>query len=145
MSLTMYTNTSDNRYITKTITQIGETPISCTFKDDVSMETPIIYISPSEYSASCNYVYLSDTSRYYYVTDVVFSQQRVELALKVDVLMSFASSIRNARCSANRSSSDYNKYFMDNDITALSYPEYYVKNFPNSLDKTLNYILVLGG
>ena len=144
MSFTMYTNTSDNRVIDKSITAVG-TALSCTFKDDTSMENPTIIIDAAAYNSSCNYGYLDDTGRYYYVVDVTFSQQRCYLQLKVDVLKSFATDIKNAQCNAQRSSSKYNKYFMDEEVTALNYTESYVKNFPNSLDKTLKYVLVIAG
>lgn len=145
MSLTMYTNTSDNRYLTKTITQIGETPISCTFKENTNMEAPDVIISPSAYSSACNYVYLDDTSRYYYVTDVTFSQQRVVLSLKVDVLMSFKSALLDCEAVAHRSANQYNNYLDDNEMTRQQYSDIYLKKFPNSFSKTLSIVLVVGG
>lgn len=144
MSFTMYTNTSDNRVIDKSITAVG-TALTCTFKDDTSMENPTIIIDAAAYNSSCNYGYLDDTGRYYYVIDVTFSQQRCYLQLKVDVLKSFASDIKNSPCAARRSASSYNKYFMDDKYTSLNYTESYVKNFPNKFDKSLNFVLVLGG
>lgn len=144
MSFTMYTNTSDNRVIDKSITVIGSA-ISCTFKDDTSMENPTIIIDASAYSSSCNYGYLDDTGRYYYVTDVTFSQQRCYLHLKVDVLKSFASGIKGSSCIADRSSSDYNVYLDDNYYPRLEYSNVFTKQFPNSFNKKLNYILIVGG
>lgn len=145
MSLTMYTNTSDNRYLNKTISQIGANPIPCTFKDNTSMENPAVIISPDAYDASCNYVYLTDTSRYYYVTDIEFSQQRIILHLKVDVLMSFASSIADCEAIAYRSANQYNNYLDDNEMTRLQYSDIYLKKFPNSFNKSLSIVLVVGG
>lgn len=145
MSLTMYTNTSDSRYLNKNITQVGSSAITCTFKDNTSMENPAVIISPDAYNASCNYVYLTDTSRYYYVTDVEFSQQRIILHLKVDVLMSFASSIADCEAIAARSANQYNNYLDDNEMTRLQYSDIYLKKFPNSFNKNLSLILVLGG
>lgn len=145
MSLTMYTNTSDNRYISKSITQIGATPISCTFKDDTTMENPAVIISPGAYDASCNYCYLSDTGRYYYVTDVEFSQQRVVLFLKVDVLMSFASDIKSSKCIAARSSNKYNSYISDGRYSSLQYGNPILKKFPIGFNKHLAYVLTIAG
>lgn len=144
MSFQMYTNTSDNRVINKSLTQIGSA-LTCTFKDNTSMENPTIIISPDAYSSSCNYGYLSDTGRYYYVADVEYSQQRVLLHLKVDVLQSFASGILASECIANRSSSKYNMYLDDNEYTRLQYSNVFTKAFPSGFSKTLNYILIVGG
>lgn len=144
MSLQMYTNTSDNNHITKTITTIG-TAITCDFKDDTSLETPAVIISPAAYSSACNYVYLSDTGRYYYVTDVTFSHQRVILYLKVDVLMSFASSIKASKCVAYRSTNKYQSYLADDLYPRLQYNKPVTKAFPFSFSKKLNYILTIAG
>lgn len=144
MSLQMYTCTSDNRCIDKSKTAIGS-PISCSFKDDTTMENPAVIISPDAYSAACNYVYLDDTSRFYYVTDVTFSQQRCILQLKVDVLMSFAAEIKLSKCIAARSSSSFNMYVNDEKYNALEYSNVFTKPFPNSFSKSLEYVLIVGG
>ena len=144
MSLQMYTCTSDNRCIDKSKTAIGS-PISCSFKDDTTMESPAVIISSDAYSAACNYVYLDDTSRYYYVTDVTFSQQRCILQLKVDVLMSFAAEIKLSKCIAARSSSSFNMYVNDERYNALEYSNVFTKPFPNSFSKSLEYVLIVGG
>ena len=144
MSLQMYTCTSDNRCIDKSKTAIGS-PISCSFKDDTTMENPAVIISPDAYSAACNYVYLDDTSRFYYVTDVTFSQQRCILHLKVDVLMSFAAEIKLSKCIAARSSSSFNMYVNDERYNALEYSNVFTKPFPNSFSKSLEYVLIVGG
>lgn len=144
MSFQMYTNTSDNRVINKSLTQIGSA-LTCTFKDNTSMENPTIIISPDAYSSACNYGYLSDTGRYYYVADVEFSQQRVLLHLKVDVLKSFASGILSSECIANRSSSKYNVYLDDNYYPRLEYSNVFTKAFPISFSKSLKYLLIVGG
>lgn len=140
--LNMYRNTSDNRYLHKTINMLAE-DVPCTFKDDTSAVNPTIIISPDAYNAACNYVYLSDTDRYYFVTDRIFSQQRVELNLSVDVLMSF--NFANCDCIALRSSNKYNMYLDDNEYARLQYNEVYTKPFPNAFSKTLNYILMIAG
>ena len=140
--LNMYTNTSDNRYLTKSLTTLAS-DIPCSFKDDTSATEPTIIISPDAYNAACNYVYLSDTDRYYYVVDRVFSQQRVELKLSVDVRSSFDFS--NCDCIALRSSNKYNMYLDDNEYARLQYNNVYTKPFPNAFSKSLNYILMIAG
>lgn len=140
--LNMYRNTSDNRYLNKTLNMLAEN-VPCDFKDDTSAVEPTIIISPDAYNAQCNYVYLSDTDRYYYVVDRVFSQQRVELKLSVDVRMSF--NFSNCDCIALRSSNKYNMYLDDNEYARLQYNEVYTKPFPNAFSKTLNYILMIAG
>ena len=138
----MYRNTSDNRYLNKTLNILAEN-VPCTFKDDTSAVEPTIIISPDAYTPACNYVYLSDTDRYYYVADRVFSQQRVELKLSIDVRMSF--NFSNCDCIALRSSNKYNMYLDDNEYARLQYNEVYTKPFPTSFSKELNFILLIAG
>lgn len=140
--LNMYRNTSDNRYLNKTLNMLAEN-VPCTFKDDTSAVEPTIIISPDAYTPACNYVYLSDTDRYYYVVDRVFSQQRVEIVLSVDVRMSF--NFNNCNCIANRSSNKYNSYINDNKYTALQYGNPVLKKFSGGFNKNLSYILTIAG
>lgn len=144
MTIQMYTNNSDNRAVNKSITAIGSA-ITCVFKDNTTLENPTVIISPSAFSQSCNYVYIDTLGRYYYVTDVEYSQQKCYLKLAVDVLMSFAADIKKANAVCVRSSNRFNNYFQDNQTTVLTYNNYYIKKFPSGFSKTLSNILVLGG
>lgn len=140
--LNMYRNTSDNRYLNKTLNILAEN-VPCTFKDDTSAVEPTIIISPDAYTPACNYVYLSDTDRYYYVADRVFSQQRVEVKLSIDVRMSF--NFSNCKCIANRSSNKYNSYLNDNKYTAMQYANPVLKKFDGGFNKNLHYVLTIAG
>lgn len=140
--LNMYRNTSDNRYLNKTLNILAEN-VPCTFKDDTSAVDPTIIISPDAYNAACNYVYLSDTDRYYYVVDRVFSQQRVELKLSVDVRMSF--NFSNCDCIAIRSSNKYNSYLNDDRYSQLAYNRPVLHKFDNSFSKNNQFILSIAG
>lgn len=139
-----YQNTSDNRYLSKSITQKG-TDVSCSFKENTTQEDPILIISPTNYQSSANYCYISDTGRYYYIVNVTFSQQRVFIHLRVDVLMSFGSGIKSSKCVAFRSSNRYNSYLADELYPRLQYNKPVTKAFPFSFSKKLNCILTIAG
>lgn len=144
MSFQMYKNTSDNRYLNKSITALGSA-LPCSFKDNTTMENPVIFLSPGAYDPDCNYGYLSDTGRYYYVVDVTYSQQRIEVQLKVDVLKSFADEIKAAKCIALRSSNQYNSYLNDERYTQLAYDKPVLHKFDNSFSKNNQFILTIAG
>lgn len=144
MSFQMYTNTSDNRVIDKSITAVGSA-LSCVFKDDTSIMNPVIVVSADAYSSSCNYGYLDDTGRYYYVVDVTYSQQRCYIQLRVDVLMSFKTGIRAAQCIALRSTNKYNSYLNDPLYSRLQYNKPVLKKFDNSFSKNNQFILTIAG
>ena len=140
--LNMYRNTSDNRYLNKTLNILAEN-VPCDFKDDTSAVEPTIIISPDAYTPACNYVYLSDTDRYYYVADRVFSQQRVELILSIDVRMSFDFS--NCNCIAVRSTNKYNAYLNDSEYSRLQYSAPVLHKFGGGFSKDNKYILTIAG
>ena len=114
MQITTYRNASEEHVLDKQLTVVNSN-ISAMFKDDANMVNPTIIIS-SLISKNFNYVYISDTDRYYYVTDMTYSQQRTLITLAVDVLMSFNSDIKDLEVIANRSSSYYNTYQKDDSI-----------------------------
>lgn len=114
MQITTYRNASEEHVLDKQLTVVNSN-ISAMFKDDTNMVNPTIIIS-SLISKNFNYVYISDTDRYYYVTDMTYSQQRTLVTLAVDVLMSFNSDIKDLEVIANRSSSYYNTYQKDDSI-----------------------------
>ena len=144
MSFQMYQNTSDNRYLNKNITALGAA-LTCSFKDDTTMENPTIIVSPGAYNPSCNYGYLSDTGRYYYVVDITYSQQRIFIQLKVDVLMSFKDDINKATCTAARSSNKYNTYLNDPRYPHVEFNNPVLKAFPNSFSSKLSAVLTIAG
>lgn len=140
-----YQNKADNRYISKSLTQKG-TDISCSFKDDTTQEDPVLVISPTNYQSDANYCYISDTGRYYYIVNVTFSQQRVFIHLKVDVLMSFGTDIKLCNCIGYRSSSKYNAFINDSDYPALAYGQPITLKFNSTpFSKNWNIILTVAG
>lgn len=114
MQITTYKNASEEHVLDKQLTVVNS-GVNAMFKDDTNMINPTIIIS-SLMSKNFNYVYISDTDRYYYVNDMTYSQQRTFINLSVDVLMSFNSDIKDLEVIANRSSSYYNTYQKDDSI-----------------------------
>ena len=129
MYITTYVNASDKHVLHKDITKVHEN-ISVILKDDSNIIRPTIIVS-SSLAPSYNYVYLSEFDRYYYVTDITYSQQRYYISLEVDPLMSFQSEIEALKLIANRSSSRFNVYQQDNYIPFLQYNVIATQNFPN--------------
>lgn len=114
MTITTYRNASEEHVLDKQLTVVNS-GVTAMFKDDTNMINPTIIIS-SLMSKNFNYVYISDTDRYYYVNDMTYSQQRTFINLSVDVLMSFNAEIKALNVIANRSSSYYNVYQTDSSI-----------------------------
>lgn len=114
MTITTYSNASEEHVLDKSITKINEN-VSVILKDDTDIINPIIIISNS-ISHNFNYIYISEFNRYYYVRNITHSQQRYYIECEVDVLMSFNADIKDLEVIANRSSSTYNVYQKDDSI-----------------------------
>ena len=146
MNCKLYYNKSDNRVIHKTITQVGNT-MTVLLKDNTEIVSPTIILSIDANSLAFNYVYLEDLRRYYYVTNITLSQQRMYVELKVDVLMSFANEImlQSVILERQENQDKYNTYYHDNLTPKLSYDmtDTVVSSVKNKLDASVNYSYIL--
>lgn len=142
MTIITYHNASEEHVLNKQITQVNATT-SAIFKDDTNMVNPTIIIS-SLMSKNFNYVYISETDRYYYVTDMTYSQHRTFITLAVDVLMSFKNAIKELTVIANRSSSVYNVYQKDDTIPFLNKNKVVTQPFPSGFYGYTNILAVNG-
>ena len=65
----LYKNNSEDYALTKSLSaQI--TLDSCVFKDDSSVENPTIVISTGTDITECNYMYIADLHRYYFIREI---------------------------------------------------------------------------
>lgn len=117
MQAILYVNNSDNAKINKSLTTVMTTDVK--LKDDTENINPVIILSPSV-STNFNYVYLQDFDRYYFVNSMTYSQQKYIVNLDIDVLMSFKTDIYDLNVIANRSSSRFNLYQSDGEISFLA-------------------------
>lgn len=143
MQITTYRNASEEHVLDKQLTVVNS-DVTAMFKDDTNMINPTIIIS-SLMSKNFNYVYISDTNRYYYVNDMTYSQQRTFINLSVDVLMSFNSEIKNLDLIANRSSSRFNVYQPDSEVKFLQKSIIATQKFPYGFTGSSMILSVNGG
>ena len=93
MNLTLY---SFSKKQNSTAVPTGGTPITCYFKDNTSIINPTFVIESSTLNLNVNYCYLQETSRYYFVRDIVCRHEKIyELVCEIDALASFKSQILN--------------------------------------------------
>ena len=86
---------------------------------DCSLTRPKLKISASNMLiSSCNYFYLNDFNRYYYIEDAVLLQHGVyEITGCVDPLKSFESGINGLTALVLRNEFEYNGDIVDDEIT----------------------------
>ena len=145
MTLKLYTNSSDRNHLDKNITQQGS-DISGTLRDDCSIVDPVITIqSVTGFNlASCNYTYITEFGRYYYITNIVCTGKLYELHMHCDVLMSFKSQIRGNSAVIARNESTYNLYLADGVFKTYANPHYQIKKFPSGFSG-FHYVLTISG
>ncbi|GEM_PF-6744430 len=129
MYIILYKNKSDNRVLSKSLTQVSS-PLSCDIYGSESIITPRFIL---EYvGVEANYCYVAELNRYYYIKDIVLAPggQRI-LMCEVDVLMSNIDEILNLNCLILRQENETlcNKYLVDNKMIANAIKEETVESF----------------
>lgn len=105
-SVTLMYNQSDNKCLNKTITNIAS--YTCKFKSDCSIMNPELELNYHSNVFNANYCHIPEFNRYYYITDITVSQQRIYVKCKEDVLMSFKDEIKAMKGYYKRSSNKAN-------------------------------------
>ena len=146
MTLKLYTNYSDKNHVDKHIIQQG-TDMSGTLREDCSIVDPVIKIqSITGFNIStCNYAYISEFGRYYYITNIVCVGKLYELHMHCDVLMSFRSQIRSNSAVVSRQENKYNLYLQDGVFKTYANPHYEIKKFPGGFSGYHFVFSVAGG
>ena len=145
MNIKLYKNDSNNNVLNKKITLINEYNIL--LKDNVDVYRPIIKIK-TELLNKCNYVFIQDFNRYYYVVNKrSINIEIIELTLECDVLMSFREHILNLKCIIDKQENINlgNKYYDDNSLISLSKEFIESYNFNNGFNENGEFILITAG
>lgn len=103
MELRLYHTLDNENVINKNLTLIHTMEIK--LKDVVSIINPILILSEVEGVDyfQCNYCFLSDFNRYYFIRDIeVLNNKNYRLQLEVDVLESFKDDILNSHAEYRR-------------------------------------------
>ena len=126
MQGTLYINSSDERYVNKSLSNIGTYTI--VFKSDENSIRPTLKISDSNIPETANYVYLSELNRYFYIRNKRYSKQCIYLECELDPLMSFRSQLGSMEAIISRNERLYNLYLSDEKMEMLNYPYYQTIN-----------------
>lgn len=146
MSVTvkLYTNTSDRRVVSKSLTLVAEK--SCDFKGDVSVTNPVLILTGdgATYAENVNYVEIADFGRKYFATCRVLTGGFVEVSCSVDILSSAWDYIKTQEAVLDRQQTDYNLYLDDGTFQSYSNDMVVTKEFSDGFSSP-SYVLVLAG
>ncbi len=145
MQLTLMYNSSERNVIGKTITSLFT--VNATIKGDTSILRPTFILQyDSTYLTGVNYIYCSDTGRYYYIDNIkVLTGQRIELDCSVDVLQSYKTEILNQTAIINKQRTNGNLYYNDGSFVTDVRDFYTIKTFSNGFTQNGQYILITAG
>lgn len=115
MIITLYNTSNDEREVTKVL--LNSIEVEGYLKAPTSLLYPTITIDTSSFTPKLfeyNYCYISEFSRYYFIDEIIsLSTTLYEMRLRVDVLMSYSTAIKNTSAIVNRSASKFNSSISD--------------------------------
>lgn len=121
--------------------------VSGTLKEETSIVDPVILIEFAGTLTDCNYAYIEEFSRYYFIKNIEsFRTNLWKVELHCDVLKTFSEGILGSPCIVKRSSNRFNMYLNDPYYRTAQNPFIFTKNFPSGFDlSTASFVLGLVG
>lgn len=121
ITIKTYYNTSEPKTINKNLvvrnTYTGE------FVDAVDVTHPTIRIEGNAITNDCNYLYIEDLDRYYFITAITSERSNITiLNCKLDVLYTFKTSLLSCYGLVDRAENEdtHNRYVYDNNFVRES-------------------------
>lgn len=145
MKVIFYKNNSDNRVVNKQLTIIKE--LNITRKIEKSIFEPVIEIVKDKEINNCNYVYIEEFNRFYFVVDIMEMDGNIyRITMKEDVLTSFKNSILNLKACVERQEFKRNTQIVDNELILQSNNNFICKTVGNPVIANYNiYLTTCGG
>lgn len=146
MQIDLYYNMSDDRQINKVLEPYDS--VNGDFRDDVNIMSPVVRISTESAPVRCNYCYIPEFERYYFITSIdAFRVGVYDLTLSVDVLMSFRGDIMQLPAIVDKQTMEENgdEYIDDSSFITDNLMFATVYNYPNGFNDTPEYILITAG
>ena len=151
MTVTLYTIKDDRKKLEKTLNAANTiATITAHYKQDTDVLEPVFELAYNASYVTCNYIYVADWNRYYFVEKPITGSQRLYFKCKVDVLQSYATDIKKLDCIIARQKDEYNAYLNDGVWRNLQARDVLTKRFSKSghytsLYQPCNFILTTGG
>lgn len=115
MTINLYNISDDPRKVVKSLG--NATALTCELVYPSDLLRPTIRISATNWSASLNYMYIPDFSRYYFITDVTCENGgAVTIQGRVDTLMSYSAAILALRVNVIRQEQGSLTNMVDNQV-----------------------------
>lgn len=145
MNVQLCTTSDPNYKVDKSVTV--QLSLSCTLKDETSVENPTILVATNTNISACNYMYIPEFDRYYFITDIVSVRDGLwAVSGHVDVLYTYSSGIKGCTATLKRQENLFNLYLDDPEFKTYNKSQIVTKAFTGSaLNKNMSYVLVVAG
>lgn len=142
ITIILYVNKSENNQIGKTLTSYAS--IEGKLLESTSILNPTITIQYNGFP-NCNYAYIPEFNRYYFITDIVNIRDNIwSIVMKVDVLESYKTQIKQQNAIIERQETNYNLYLQDTELPIESDSDVITRKFNNGVSfDNFNYIIML--
>lgn len=147
ITLSLYTNESDDRTLNKVLSPIGD-PRTALIKEDTSIIDPVFIVSGNVSAlAACNYVTTSGLGgRQYFVKNIKsVGNDMVELECHVDVLSTWAADLGSIEAVVERQENRFNLYLDDGTFKVYSNPLIITKTFSAGFSSPCYVLGIVGG
>lgn len=139
-----YNTASENAAVNKIL--FNEVTYYIVFKEDTSVDNPIIVIDSEIDLSNYNYAYIPSLNRYYYKGEcVLLTGGYYELQLHSDPLMSFKEGVLNIEGIIDKAEAGGNLYINDGSWKTQSNEFIEIKNFSNGFNDSGEFILITAG
>lgn len=116
-----------------------------TLRDETDIVDPVIIIEYAGTLTNCNYMYISEFNRYYFITKIESVRTNLwRVYAHCDVLKTYAQAILGTPAVVARSETRYNLMLNDSFFKVYSNPRLQIANFPNKFSG-YSYVLVMNG
>lgn len=146
MNIKLYHNQSERNCVNKTIQEVLS--LFGALRGEASIKTPVIRIGCDETIVTCNYAFIAEFNRYYFITDIKSIRNGIwEVSFLCDVLMSFKTDILNSYAVIDHTTEHDTTEYLSSDIwTTLVKDKTDIINFSgSSLLDSGEYILITAG
>ena len=114
MTLELMNTSADKRYLSKSTSVVKK--VTCKIKEGTSIINPTVIIGKMSASGirKCNYAYISEFGRYYFINDITeTTASQLAISMHVDVLNTYKSQIRSISTLILRQENVYSPYYED--------------------------------
>lgn len=142
-TIDLMNNTEELNKISKNPTLVRS--LTGTLRDEADIVDPEILIEFDGTLVDCNYMYISQLRRYYFITKIDAVRTKLwRITAHCDVLKTYSEAILGTECVVARSESRYNLYLNDSMFKVYANPRLQCANFPNKFTGE-SYVLVMNG